>query len=116
MCAVAYVAALGAGAAAAVRSGLRSIRPGGRYVQVGLLSGDISIPFGLVVTKEIGVRAGFGSSPTAWWRATDLVASHSVDLPPLVSTVLPLGSWAVALERLERRQGLKSVLDPRLEG
>lgn len=103
-----------AGVGAAVSTALRVVRPGGTHVQMGLLSGDVSIPFGLVVTREIRVRAGFGSSPTAWWRAVDLVAARAVDLVPLVSAVLPLREWSVAFERMTGRVGLKSVLDPRI--
>jgi L-iditol 2-dehydrogenase len=104
-----------AGVGAAVRTALEVVRPGGTHVQMGLLSGDVTIPFGLVVTREIAVRAGFGSSPAAWWRAVELVATRSVELSPLVSAVLPLRDWDVAIERLQARQGLKSVLDPRLD-
>jgi len=103
-----------AGVEAAVRCGLELVRPGGRFVQVGLLSGLVSIPFGLVVTREIDIRATFGSSPTGWMRATELVSQRAVDLLPLVSAVLPLSGWAEAIERLEARRGLKTVLDPRL--
>jgi L-iditol 2-dehydrogenase len=103
-----------AGVEAAVRSGLEWVRPGGRYVQVGLLSGLVSIPFGLVVTREIDIRATFGSSPAAWMRATELVGQGKVDLAPLVSAVLPLTGWREAIERQETRRGLKTVLDPRL--
>jgi L-iditol 2-dehydrogenase len=103
-----------AGVGAAVATGLRAVRPGGTHVQMGLLSGDVSIPFGLVVTREIRVRAGFGTAPAAWWRAVDLVAARAVDLGPLVSAVLPLRDWPVAFERMAARSGLKSVLDPRL--
>jgi L-iditol 2-dehydrogenase len=103
-----------AGVEAAVRSGLAWVRPGGRYVQMGLLSGLVAIPFGLVVTREIDIRATFGSSPIAWMRATELIAQQRVELLPLVSAVLPLSGWREAIERLETRRGLKSVLDPRL--
>ncbi|MBX3030609.1 MAG: alcohol dehydrogenase catalytic domain-containing protein [Chloroflexi bacterium] len=103
-----------AGVGAAVATALRVVRPGGSHIQMGLLSGDVSIPFGLVVTKEIRVRAGFGSAPASWWRAVDLVAARAVDLVPLVSVVLPLRDWPVAFDRMASRTGLKSVLDPRM--
>jgi L-iditol 2-dehydrogenase len=103
-----------AGVAAAVSTALRTVRPGGTLIQMGLLSGDVSIPFGLVVTKEIRVRAGFGQSPASWARAVRLVESRAVDLEPLVSVVLPLRDWQVAFDRMAGRTGLKSVLDPRV--
>jgi len=103
-----------AGVGAAVRSGLAWLRPRGTLVQVGLLAGDISVPFGEIVYRELTVRAGFGSSPASWLRARRLVADRQVELLPLISEVLPLRAWTTALERFERREGLKTVFDPRL--
>lgn len=103
------------GAPPAVRSALTWLRPGGTLVQMGLLSGDISVPFGEIVTRELRVRAGFGSSPASWLRAVRLVQERQVELDPLISDVLPLRSWATALENFQRRAGLKTVFDPRLD-
>lgn len=102
------------GVGPAVRSALSWLRPRGTLVQVGLLSGDIPVPFGEIVVRELRVRAGFGSSPASWLRAGRLVANRSVELEPLISNVLPLRDWPKALEQFERRDGLKTVFDPRL--
>jgi L-iditol 2-dehydrogenase len=103
-----------AGVGVAVRAGIGWLRPRGTLVQVGLLAGDISLPFGEIVYRELGVRAGFGSSPASWLRAARLVAARQVELGPLISDVLPLRAWTTALEQFERRDGLKTVFDPRL--
>jgi L-iditol 2-dehydrogenase len=103
-----------AGVEAAVRAGIGWLRPRGTLVQVGLLAGDITVPFGEIVYRELSVRAGFGSSPASWLRAGRLVADRQVELLPLISDVLPLRAWPTALERFERREGLKTVFDPRL--
>jgi L-iditol 2-dehydrogenase len=103
-----------AGAASAVRRGLSLVRPTGQYIQLGLLSGDVSIPFGLIVTREINVRAGFGSSPSSWLRLERLLAAGQIELGPLVSAVLPLSQFAEAMARFEARIGLKTIFDPRL--
>lgn len=102
------------GVGPAVRSALAWLRPRGTLVQVGLLSGDIPVPFGEIVIRELRVRAGFGSSPASWLRAGRLVGNRSVELEPLISGVLPLREWPKALEQFERREGLKTVFDPRL--
>jgi L-iditol 2-dehydrogenase len=103
------------GAPPAVRSALTWLRPRGTLVQMGLLSGDIGVPFGEIVTRELTVRAGFGSSPASWLRAVRLVTDRLVALEPLVSDVLPLREWPRALDAFERRDGLKTVFDPRLD-
>lgn len=103
-----------AGAEAAVGTLLRLLRPRGHYVGMGLISGDIRVPFGEIVLRELQVRAGFGSSPTGWMRAVELVASRKVRLEPLVTDVVPLRGWAEARARFEARAGIKTVFDPRL--
>ncbi len=99
---------------AAVRAALGWLRPRGTLVQVGLLAGDIPVPFGEIVYRELTVRATFGSSTASWLRAVRLVADRQVELLPLISDVLPLRAFATALEHFERREGLKTVFDPRL--
>lgn len=104
-----------AGAGPAVAAALRWLRPGGRLVQIGLLAGDVALPFGEIVTRELSVSAGFGSSPASWRRAVRLIEERAVDLDPLVSHVYGLREHARAFEAFARRDGLKSVLDPRLD-
>lgn len=103
-----------AGSASAARLGLSLVRPTGSYVQVGLLNGDVSVPFGLIVTREIHVRAAFGSSPSSWLRLERLLGAKQIDLSALVSAVLPLSRFGEAMGRFEARIGLKTIFDPRL--
>ena len=103
-----------AGVEAAVRNGLGLVRPSGTYVQVGILGGEVTIPFGEVVLKEIQVRATFGSSPAAWRQMERLLDAGLIELPSLVSEVLPLDDWRRAFEHVEQRQGIKTLFDPRL--
>jgi len=105
-----------AGVEAAVRNGLTLVRPGGTYVQVGILGGEVTIPFGEVVLKEIRVRATFGSSPAAWRQMERLLDAGLIELPSLVTEVLPLDDWRRAFEHVEQRQGIKTLFDPRRAG
>jgi len=103
------------GAPLAVRSALTWLRPRGTLVQMGLLSGEIAVPFGEIVTRELTVRARLGTSPASWLRAVRLVEERLVSLEPLISDVLPLREWPRALDAFERRDGIKTVFDPRLD-
>lgn len=103
-----------AGAAPAVAAALRWLRPGGRLVQMGLLAGNVAVPFGEIVTRELSVSAGFGSSPASWRRAVRLVEERVVRLEPLVSHVFALRDHARAFDCFTRRDGLKTIFDPRL--
>lgn len=103
-----------AGVEAATRMGLGLVRPAGHYVQVGLLPASVTIPFGLVLTREIRIRATFGSTSTSWLRAVALLEAGQVNLAAMVSIALPLREWREAFQHLEDRTGIKTVFDPRL--
>ncbi len=103
-----------AGAGPAVHRGLRLVRSGGRYVQMGLLGGDVTVPFGEIVVREIAVRGSFGTSPGSWLRLEQLLASGAMRLEPLITSVLPLSRADEAMARFRDRQGIKTIFDPRL--
>lgn len=103
------------GSPRAVATAFACLRPGGRLVQMGLMSGPVEVPFGEIVTKELSVTAGFGSSPMSWRRAVSLVQERLVDLVPLVSNVYPLREHSAAFDASRRRVGVKTIFDPRLD-
>lgn len=84
-----------------------------RYVQVGVFGKPVQLPFDAVFQKELVVTSGFASTPQSWRRALALVESRKVDLPPLVSAVIPLAGWARAFADLRSSRGIKIVIDPR---
>jgi L-iditol 2-dehydrogenase len=98
-----------------IDAGLRAVRRGGHYVQVGLAGRPITFDIDLVCLRELRVTSGFASTPRSWRRAERLVADGHVVLDPLISDVLPLSAWEAAFERTRRADGLKLVLDPRLD-
>jgi L-iditol 2-dehydrogenase len=104
------------GSAAGIDAGLRATRRGGRYVQVGLAGRPIELDIDLVCLRELTVTSGFASTPRSWRRAERLVEGGHVRLEPLVSGAFPLSRWQEAFERTARAEGLKLVIDPRLEG
>lgn len=97
-----------------IATALGTLRPLGRLVQLGLISGEPAIPYGETVVRELEVRAAIGGSPAAWLRVERLLADRLVDPRPLVSQVLPLSAWELAFGAFERREGIKAVFDPRL--
>lgn len=98
-----------------IDAGLHAVRYGGRYVQVGLAGRPIVVDIDLICLRELGVSSGFASTPRSWRRTEALVADGHVALDPLVSDVLPLSAWQTAFERTRRADGLKLMLDPRLD-
>jgi threonine dehydrogenase-like Zn-dependent dehydrogenase len=97
-----------------IATALSALRPQGMLIQMGLISGDVAIPYGETVVRELGLRAAIGGSPAAWLRVEKLLEARLVDPRPLVTKVVPLREWPIAFERFERREGIKTLFDPRL--
>ena len=98
-----------------IDAGLRAVRRGGHYVQVGLTGKPIAVDIDLICLHELVVTSGFASTPRSWQRVEKLVAAGHVVLDPLVTDVLPLSEWETAFARTRRADGLKLMLDPRMK-
>jgi L-iditol 2-dehydrogenase len=97
-----------------IATALTALRPQGTLIQMGLHSGNATIPYGEIVIRELAVRAALGGSPAGWLRVEELLEARLLDPRPLVSSVLPLREWPLAFERFDRREGIKNLFDPRL--
>lgn len=89
------------GAEAALRDGLRALKPRGTLIQLGL-GGDIAVPQNTIVAKEIEVRGSFRFHEE-FDLAVDMISRKRVDLKPLLTDVLPLDrageAFALASDR-----------------
>lgn len=97
---------------AGVATGLRHVRKGGRFVQVGLCGKPISVELDLFCLKELTLSSGMASTPRSWLRAERLVRDGHVQLAPLLSERLPLTDWSDAFTRTAAGDGVKFVLVP----
>ncbi|KAF9247310.1 chaperonin 10-like protein [Melanogaster broomeanus] len=66
-------------------TGIRIVKTGGTYVQVGMGQSDITIDMSVVLCKELVVKGSFRYGPGDYPLAIALVAQGKVDLKPLVS-------------------------------
>jgi L-idonate 5-dehydrogenase len=89
------------GAEAALRDGLRALKPRGVLIQLGLC-GDIAVPQNTIVAKEIEVKGSFRFHEE-FDLAVDMIGRRRVDLKPLLTDVLPLDrandAFALAADR-----------------
>lgn len=103
------------GSAGGARVALEAVRKAGRYVSVGIHGRDVTIPFDLVLYKELTVTSGFAATAQSWRRAMRLLEDRLVDLTPLVSSIEPLREWDRVIQRLRAGEGMKIVFDPRIQ-
>jgi alcohol dehydrogenase len=97
------VDALGSRTTAA--QGVRSLRPRGRHVQLGLLLGDDAdppLPLQQVVRRELTVVGGHGMPATAYPRLFRFIAAGGVPLDRLIGARRPLAEAGDALAAMAR--------------
>ena len=81
------------GSAATALASVRSLRRGGRHVQVGLMLGADArapLPWDLVVARELHVVGSHGMAAADYPPMLDLVATVGSEPRRLVGTVIPL--------------------------
>lgn len=99
------------GAAPAVRSGMREVRPAGRVVLVGMSSQEVPMPVTLIQNRELVVTGVFRYANT-WPTAIELVRSGRVDLDGMVTGHYRLDEVDAALRSTSDSMTLKSIVTP----
>ena len=92
------------GSAATAEASVRSLRPGGRHVQVGLMLGAEArapLPWDLVVARELQVVGSHGMAAADYRPMLDLVARGRLDPSRLVGSIIPLEAAGVALTTMD---------------
>jgi L-iditol 2-dehydrogenase len=97
---------------AATRMALQVLRKEGRLTQIGLHEHPFELDVLQILMKDLTVRASFASSLEAWDRAMVLLGQGKVQTEPLVSDILPLSEWEKGFEKINKREGLKILLQP----
>jgi L-iditol 2-dehydrogenase len=95
-----------------VRGCLDSLRPMGRYTQVGICGRDIQFPMDQVFYKQLTVRGSVTYTAATWSRMMNIFAQGKVRLDDLVSATLPITEWHRAFDLCATREALKVLLYP----
>ena len=95
-----------------VRGCLDSLRPMGRYTQVGICGRDIQFPMDQVFYKQLTVRGSVTYKAATWSRMISIFAQGKVRLDDLVSATLPITEWQRAFDLCATREALKVLLYP----
>ncbi len=99
------------GAAPAVKSGILTVRPGGRVVLVGMGLDELPLPISRIQNLELVVTGVFRYANT-WPTAISLVADGRVDLDRMVTGRFGLDRVTDALESTANPATIKSVVTP----
>ena len=99
------------GASAAVKTGIREVRPGGHVVLVGMGESEIALPIPVIQNNELKITGVFRYANT-WPTAIELVRSQKVDLDSMVTGRYGLRDVELALRSTNDPATLKSVVKP----
>ena len=100
------------GAAITCTNSIRSLRPRGRHVQVGLLppaQGRPEVPMERVIGLELQVLGSHGMAAHAYPELLGLIAAGRLDPGPLITRRLALDDAGAALAEVGRRPGIAVV-------
>lgn len=92
------------GSAETALASVRSLRPGGRHIQVGLMLGADArapLPWDLVVARELRVIGSHGMAAADYPAMLKLVAKGLLQPSRLVGTVIPLAEAGAALMAMD---------------
>lgn len=99
-----------AGAPPSVVACLKAVRSRGAYVQIGIYGADMTIPFDLVLYKQLKVVGSMGHSLTTWDRVMRIIGQGTVDLKSIVTHIMPLSQWREAFDLCENKGAVKALL------
>jgi len=101
-----------AGAPAAVADGLRLAQRGGDVVVLGLGIGRAGVDVDTAVRRELSLIGAFGSVPSDWLDAVDLIASGAVTGRDIVSHELSVAEGPEGFALLAGHAARKIVIRP----
>lgn len=106
------------GAETSVQTGVRIVKSGGTYVQVGMGQPDVTIDMSTVVCKQLTVKGSFRYGAGDYPLAISLVAQGKVDLKPLVSHRFSFQDALLAFETTRSGKGSdgKGVIKTMISG
>lgn len=95
-----------------VRGCLESLRPMGRYTQIGICGRDIEFPMDLVFYKQLHLQGSITYTAKTWDRVMKIYAQGRVRLDDLISVKLPISEWRHAFELCMDKKALKVLMYP----
>jgi alcohol dehydrogenase len=96
--------------------GLQLLRPGGRHVQIGLVSGSPRVPVATLIARELTLIGAHGMAAADYGGLLDLVASGALRPSAMVSREITLEEIPVAMEQLADGVSHPGVTVARIRG
>lgn len=90
-----------------INNGFKAIKPGGKYLQVGIPGNPITVDYEVFMFKEINIQSTFCHNYPTWEKALKMESMGLIDVKPIISEVVPIEDWKEAFDKLMRQEALK---------
>jgi L-iditol 2-dehydrogenase len=100
------------GAQAALDTGLKVLKNGGKITQLGLFSKHVSLDLDSMVYRGLQMATSIGYVRDSWTRSIAMVEHGRLDVKSLISHQLPLSQWETAFGYCEKKEGFKILILP----
>jgi L-iditol 2-dehydrogenase len=101
-----------AGAEASVRACLESLRPLGRYVQVGHFGKNLTVPWDLVAFRQLNITGSVGYTRDTWLQTMRILKQGKINAKDVITHELPLSKWQEGFQLAEQKKAVKVLLYP----
>ncbi len=100
------------GSQPALETGLELLRKQGKYTQIGIFGGPVTVDLNALVYKEIKATGSFSQKYSAWREAIKLASLGKINASKLVTHILPLEEWEKGFRVFESGVAIKVVFRP----
>lgn len=97
------------GSSGGIRCALNAVEKGGTLLQVGIATGEVSLPYDQVVYKELRIQGTFCHVWKDWEQALRLQETGLLDISSVITAVVPLEDWQKAFDDLVDKKGMKTL-------
>ena len=101
-----------AGHPSSVRGCIDSLRPLGKYTQVGICGCELQFPIDQIFYKQLIVQGSICYTAKTWDRMMKIFAQGRIRLDDLVSAKLPISEWRKAFDLCAQKQAVKVLMYP----
>lgn len=98
------------GAASSISIGVHALRPGGSFVQIGVIGANIEFPMQQVAERELHIHGCYRYGAGDFETALQMLSTNQIDVKRLVSAILPFDRATEAWEMTRRGQGIKNLI------
>ena len=98
------------GAAGSINTGIHTLRPGGSFVQVGMVGVDVDFPIQQVAERELHVHGCYRYGAGDFGTALQMLSSKQIDVKDLISAILPFEEATEAWDMTKRGEGIKNLI------